>query len=250
MARIGTLSWLERTGGRMAWHERLRFIAQGVRARAQERRRLVSGATLRLREVDEVLPPDSAATREAVAMCMDASPPFLFGHCMRSYLWARLLDEDTRPFDDEALFVAFLLHDMGLTERYRLHGDAQHCFTIPGARLAQALGARHGWSDRRATIAAEAIALHLNVVVGARDGREAQLVRLGSGADVAGIGMSRVPGDQIDTVVARHPRHGLKAGFATLLEQEACERPCCRTAFLQRRLGFAALIRRAPMFEE
>jgi hypothetical protein len=38
---------------------------------------------------------------------------------MRSYFWAHLLDEDTKPFDDEAVFTALMLHDLGLTEHGR-----------------------------------------------------------------------------------------------------------------------------------
>lgn len=250
MSDIGTLSWLERTGGRLAWRDRLAFLAQGVRARIEANRRIRAGHKLRNLEVDEILPPDSAIAREAVAMCQDASEPFLLNHCFRAYFWARLLDEDRRPFDDEALFVAFMLHDMGITERYRLSGDAQQCFTIPGARLAGELAARHGWNDRRAAIAAEAIALHLNVVVDPRHGKEAQMLRAGSGGDVAGLGLDLLHRDQIDTVVARYPRLRMKAEVIPPLRIETHERPCCRIAFLRRRLGFDALIRGAPMFAE
>jgi hypothetical protein len=250
MSDIGTLSWLERTGGRLAWRDRLAFIAQGVRARIEARRRPRSGRKLRNLEVDEILPPDSAIAREAVAMCQDASEPFLFNHCLRAYFWARLLDEDPRPYDDEALFVGLMLHDMGITERYRLVGDAQQCFTIPGARLAGELAAKHGWSDKRAAIAAEAIALHLNVVVDPRHGKEAQMLRAGSGGDVTGLGLDRLHRDQIDAVVSRHPRLDLKRRIIAPLRIETHERPCCRIAFLRRRFGFDGLIRGAPMFAE
>jgi hypothetical protein len=250
MREIGTLSWLERTGGTLAWRGRLLFLAQGVRAKIEARKRIRSGMKVRFREVEDILPPDSAIVREAVAMCQDASEPFLVNHCFRAYFWARLLDDDPRPFDDEALFTAFMLHDMGITERYRLQGDPQQCFTIPGARLANELAAKHGWGDKRANIAAEAIALHLNVVVDPSHGKEAVMLRAGSGGDVAGLGLDLLHRDQIDGVVARYPRLDLKNKIIAPLRIETRERPCCRIAFLRKTLGFDGLIRGAPMFAE
>jgi hypothetical protein len=250
MRDIGTLSWLERMGGKLAWRDRMLFLAQGVRAKIEARRRIRSGMKVRFREIEDILPPDSAIVREAVAMCQDASEPFLFNHCFRAYFWARLLDDDPRPFDDEALFTAFMLHDMGITERYRLQGDTHQCFTLPGARLANELAAKHGWSDKRANIGAEAIALHLNVVVDPAHGKEAVMLRTGSGGDVAGLGLDLLHRDQIDDVVARYPRLGLKGKIIAPLRIETRERPCCRIAFLRKMLGFDTLIRDAPMFAE
>jgi HD domain len=251
MNDVGTLSWLERTGGKLAWRDRLAFLAQGVRAKIEARRRINAGIKVRNIEVDEILPPDSAIAREAVALCEDVSEPFLFNHCLRAYFWARLLDDDPRPFDDEALFTAFMLHDMGITERYRLDEDApQQCFTIPGAKLASELAAKHGWSDKRARIAAESIALHLNVVVDPRHGKEAQMLRIGSGGDVAGLGLHMLHAEQIDAVVARYPRLDMKRKVIPPLKIESQARPCCRIAYLRKTLGFDTLIRDAAMFRE
>jgi hypothetical protein len=250
MRDVGTLSWLERTGGKLAWRDRLTFLAHGVRAKIEAKKRIRSGIKVRNIEVDEILPPDSTITREAIALCQDASEPFLFNHCLRAYFWARLLDDDRRPFDDEALFTAFMLHDMGITERYRLIGDAQQCFTIPGARLANELASKHGWSDKRAAIAAESIALHLNVVIDPSYGKEAQMLRTGSGGDVAGLGLDILHAEQIDAVVARYPRLDMKRKVIAPLRIETQARPCCRIAFLRKTLGFDTLIRDAPMFHE
>jgi len=81
-----------------------------------------------------------------------------------------------------------MLHDLGLTDAYRLAGDTESCFTIVGARHAEQLGARHGWAGPRCRLVAEAITLHLNVIVSAAHGREAELVRAGSGATSPGSG--------------------------------------------------------------
>jgi hypothetical protein len=250
VAKLGTTVWMERTGGRLAWHDKLTLIGQGVVARLASQRQRRSGTRVRLREVSEILPPDSAIAREAVALTQQCSPPYLLNHCLRAYFWARLLDADARPFDDEALFVALMLHDWGLTERWRLKGQTQQCFTAVGAKAVEELAARHHWGDTRAHLAANAITLHLNVTVGDEHGKEAQMVRAGSGGDVAGLGLGMLERDLIAQVVDRYPRLDLKTEIVGSLMAETAERPCCRTAFLCRSLGFVDLIRGNRVFSE
>lgn len=247
---LGTLSWLERTGGRLAWRDRLVLVLQGVRARATAGRQVRLARKVPYIDPDAILPPDSAITREALAICQDASPPFLFNHCLRAYFWARLLDDDTRAFDDEAVFTALLLHDLGLCEGHHVGPDQGACFTIAGAQAAMQLAARHGWPDRRVRVAAQAIALHLNISVHEKYGKEAQMVRAGSGGDVAGLGLDTLSREQIGAIVGRYPRLGIKSEIVPRLRADACAHPGCRMAFLMDRLGFDRLIRRAPMFDE
>lgn len=247
---LGTLAWLERTHGKLGLRDRLAMLVQGVRARAATRERLKHGTKFRHMEVDDILPPDSAIAREAMAMMSEASPPFLVNHCLRAYFWARLLDDGAKPYDGEALFVALMLHDIGLTDGNRLVGTQERCFTIVGARMAEILGARHGWEGQRCRIAAEAISLHLNVIVDPRHGREAELVRAGSGGDVAGLGLDVLPADQIAAICARHPRLGFKQQIVPPLRHEADHRAGCRIAFMIEKLGFESLISNAPMFVE
>lgn len=210
MAKMGTLLWLDETNGKLNWIERLSLVAQGVRAQLATRQRLKAGRKLRIREVKDILPPDTAIAREATVIARDASSQAMFHHCLRAYFWAKLLDADTRVYDDEGVFVACMLHDLGLTEHYRLQGDEQQCFTSVGAQMTQALAARHQWSERRMNIAASAITLHLNVIIGDEHGKEAQMVRAGSGGDVAGLGLDVLHRDQIDEVIGRYPRLSFK----------------------------------------
>jgi hypothetical protein len=140
-----------------------------------------------------------------------------------------------------------MLHDLGLTPDHRLNCyNADECFSAVGAREAEAMARRHGWEEQRARRTADAIALHLNVVVPAHHGPEARLVRLGSGADVAGLGLKRLSPPQIDEVLRRYPRHGLKEGLVPLLESEALHHPHCRMAYLQKRFDFTRMVEAAP----
>ena len=155
------------------------------------------------------------------------------------------MDYGTRPFDDEATFVAVLLHDLGLTEGHRLKSGKEQCFTIVGARAAETLGRKHDWDDRRVRLAAEAITLHINVLVDDSHGREAQLVRLGSGADVAGLGLHSLHTGQIEHVCQKFPRLEMTSAILDDLDTERKERPNCRMAFMQNTLGFRDLIKGA-----
>jgi hypothetical protein len=247
MASFGTLTWLDRTGGRITAVDRLRMTAQAVHARAK---RKFSAQPLSDRRVEDILPPDSAIALEALALCREASPVFLLNHCLRSYFWARLLDDRDEKLDQEALFVAMMLHDLGLVPDHKLDCyAADECFTAVGAREAQAMAERHGWEEERAKRTANAIALHLNVVVHDCHGPEARLVRLGSGADVAGLGLKRLHPHQMEKVLRRYPRHGLKAGIVPLLESEVLERPHCRMAFLDKKFAFTRMVQTAPFAE-
>jgi len=249
MAALGTWTWLERTGGKLSRTDRLRLIAQGVRARATAR---LSGRRLhavRHVDLDSVTPPDSAIARVAEALCRDVSEPWLYHHSLRAWYWGRLLDDGSRRFDLEAVYVAMLLHDLGLTDRYRLRRGSVQCFTEPGAREAGKLARAHGWPDARAELTANAIALHLNIIVGNEHGREAQIVRSGAGADIIGQNLSRIEVDQQDAVLRRHPRLQFKQEIDRVMRVEVAERPCCRMAFLYQTLHFDSLVARAPFAE-
>ena len=248
MPALGTFAWTEETGGRLRRRDSLTLAAQAVLLRASARLSGRSKQKVRHIDVDQIMPPDSAVCLAAEAICVEASAPFLINHCKRAYFWARLLNDQPK-FDDEALYVALLLHDLGLTTRHpRLATD--HCFTLPAAREAQRLTLRHGWSDRRAELVADAICLHLNVTVASWHGREAQLVRIGSGADVAGFGLNRLERNQRDDVVELFPRLGMTCAIDGVLsaEVEAC--PCSRIAFTYNKLGFGQLIRKTKAFVE
>lgn len=247
MASFGTLNWIDSTGGRVTALDRLRMTAQAVTARAKRR---FSAKRLSDRRVEDILPPHSAIALEALSLCREASPLFLLNHCLRTYFWARLLDDRDEKVDQEALFVATMLHDLGLAPGHRLGCfDTDECFSAVGARQAEAMALRHNWDEARARKTADAISLHLNVVIDDRHGPEARLVRLGSGADTAGLGMSRLHPHQKEEVLRRYPRHGMKEALVPLLESEALERPHCRMAFLQKKFDFGRMVHAAPFAE-
>jgi len=159
MKQFGTTTWLVRSGGKLAWYEQLRMLLDAMRLRAANY--FNTEHVLRNIEVDQIIPPDSALTRAAIAVIMDASEPYLFHHSMRTY-FGKLLDRHPCvQYDDEAFFVSCLLHDLGLTDRYRIKEAQQHCFSQVGADMATHLAIEHQYSEQTAELIANAISLHL-----------------------------------------------------------------------------------------
>src|SRR5207253_4840932 len=62
---------------------------------------------------------DSDVAKKATALAREACPPYLFNHGVRTYLFGALIGRsEARRWDEELLFLACVLHDLGLTERF------------------------------------------------------------------------------------------------------------------------------------
>lgn len=250
-AAVGTLAWELRTGGRLDRLDRVRLLASALQARLARRLRAL-GRPAYAREarrvasidIDGLRIPDTRAAREALAACHEASPDFLVNHCLRTYLFGALLARGLR-YDEELLYAASLLHDLGLTAATSRHDADTGCFAVAGARQAHDLSVRWDWSNPRRDRLREAITLHLNVTVPPRQGAEAHLLHAGAAADVVGARFREIPSDHVGAVLAAHPRAGFKEGLRERMRIEARLRPDGRTAFLARH-GFFAMIERAP----
>lgn len=201
-------------------------------------------------DVDGYRPPDTAAAREAEELCRQASSPALEAHCHRCHLWGVLIGrEEGVDCDEEILYIASLTHDLGLTEAYRGHDPQAACFSLDSASACGELVGRHGWDPGRSGAAQEAITLHLNAHVPPSQGAEAYLLQLGAAIDVTGYRFGDVDRSTRAAVLARHPRHGMKAEFCGLMDREVVEHPDSRPAFFTKRLGFKGMIERAPFDE-
>lgn len=250
---IGTLEWARRTGGRMSRGDRFAMVRQGVRLQlgllaSRLGRRLGRGAA-RL-DLAAVRVPDSPAARESEALCHEASSPSLANHCDRAYVWGALLAQAGRiRFDEELLYVACQLHDLGLTERFFGVHPGVHCFAVEGALVAEEWATERGWAEERKGRLAEALSLHLNARVALRHGAEAHLLHEGTSLDVTGLRAWEVGRGLRQEVVARYPRLGFKKEIDELAQAQRQARPGCRIDFLYWPLGFGGMVARAP-FEE
>lgn len=256
MAAVGTLVWAAATGGRLGWSDRLALLRGAVALQievlpAQLRWKLGLGPE-RHAALDprDIRPPDTSAARAAETVCREVSPPYLVNHCLRAYCWARLLAAQRRlRHDDEVLYVACLLHDLGLTPRYAAGPADPPCFAVRGAEAARAVARSAGIAPGDDERVAEAISLHVNVRVGLEHGPEAHLLNAGTALDVTGLRYWELPDGAADAVVARHPRLDMKRELWAVWKAEADAHPECRGYFLNRFLQFESRVRSAPFAE-
>jgi len=182
-----------------------------------------AGASLRLPgEVAGIRLPDSPLTVAAVDLGRAACPAFLFNHCIRTFLFGALLAaRDRVTYDQEMIFVAAALHDLGLTRPY---ASADQPFEVDGADAAKAFLASQGVTDARAELVWNAIALHTSVLV-EHQSPQVGLVGDGAGADVFGSQLGTLPAQRVRAVVDAFPRLSFSTEFRDLLVDHCHRKP-------------------------
>ena len=247
---VGTLRWAEQTHGRLRARDRWELQAQMARLLLERVRRALPrrvGTSERLQaDLERIRPPETPTAQAAAQLCAEASSEAIANHAFRTYLWARLLAlRDGVRYDDELLYVASVLHDLGLTERF-WGRDGSACFSVDGGEAAREFASASGWPRARADALAEALVLHLNVQVRDRQGVEARLMQSGTTLDVTGARLGGLGRETAAAVVARHPRLGLKSEFAEWFRKEIAHRPDARLAFLDEKVGLGRRMQAAP----
>lgn len=247
MTDVGTWRWAERTGGRMSRLDQLNQIRQAAAARLGTIvRRSRSFGTSRA-AIELPSPPDSALARAADEAVRELSSAALHAHCVRTWLFASAFAElDGIGHDPELLYLASVMHDVGLAEPYDGRDPTAHCFAVEGARGASALICEHGGSPELAGRAAEAISLHLNVNVDLEAGVEAHLLSRGVSVDAIGRYLNELPPQMVADVVAQWPRGDLVEELRPATRRQAGMRPRSRIALLNR-IGFAGLVASNPL---
>ncbi len=247
MSYVGTWEWALETEGSLRRQDRLRLIGQGISARLEripsQWRSKIFGEHASLRLPD---PPDSALAREAEERVRELSSPALYGHCARTWAFAELFSQRDRvKHDAELLYLACMLHDLGLTEKHCGRDAHAKCFAVEGARAAHTLVQAGGASEERACKVAEAISLHLNVNVPARLGIEAHLLSKGVSLDVVGRRLHQIAAPATQEVNKRWPRDEFASELAASTTAQARMRPGSRSGLLHK-LGFVKLIEGNP----
>jgi hypothetical protein len=152
---------------------------------------------------------DSKLASEATDLSRTSSPPYLFNHCMRTYLFGSLVGKAVgHKFDEETLYIACMLHDLGLTDSYM--GDLP--FEIQGAEAAKKFLLGHGMNADRAEIVWDGIAMHCLAICQYKR-PEIAMVGEGVGVEILGPDPAQISQSQIDQVLAAFPRLGFKKQF-------------------------------------
>jgi HD domain len=160
--------------------------------------------------------PDTKLVKEATELMREVSPPFLQNHCWRTYRFAAAIAEKLgRQCDGELLYLASILHDLGLTERF----DGVDRFEVVSADAARDFALQHGYNPQKADMLWDAIALHTTIGIALRKSAESALVCMGVTADVAGFNLELLDKRQIDTILAEYPRLGMNQALLQVMVQ-------------------------------
>jgi hypothetical protein len=128
---------------------------------------------------------------------------------MRTFLFGSLAGRAMgQKFDEEILYLASVLHDLGLTERFE--GDSP--FEIQGAEAAKHFLAEHAYAAHKIGIVWDGIAMHASAI-GQYKQPEIALVGEGAGADVVEPDFSHIRKSDVDEIVKAFPRLQFKNEF-------------------------------------
>ena len=207
------------------------------RAPPEASRRLAHVACLRVTRHGDVAP-DGLQRARTVELVAKVSPTFLLNHGVRCYAFGAALGRLYGiRFDREVLFLATVMHDLGLTE----HGAGPEPFELQGARAARDHLLGEGFPGERADVVHEAIALHASVGVASEGSPEVRLCHFGAGVDVAGLRLYAFERGGVAQLIERWPRANFKCRFSELMEREARLKPDCNIAGLVG-LGFLGMV--------
>jgi hypothetical protein len=176
----------------------------------------------------DVLPTPTRATATAREVVERFSSPALVNHCERSYLWAASLGELQRiAYDRELLYVAAMLHDLGLMPAFDNYSAP---FEDAGGDVGWVFAAGAGWPAARRERVKEIIVRHMWDEVDPAVDAEGHLLCEGTGLDISGRNAEVWPDDFRAEVLERYSRLTLAAEFAAAFEDQARRKPRCAAA--------------------
>ncbi len=182
---------------------------------------LTAAAPSAARSVAGITVPDSPLAREAAAAARESLPPEIFNHSLRTFLFAELVSKARKiDHDVEAVYVASILHDTGLSEAHMSEG---YRFEVDGANLARAILKKHGVTGQRADIVWDAVALHDSSFARWK-GPEVRLVSSGVNADF-GAFLDVLDHGDVKSVLAAAPRTNFIPAFLKSVAAVAKKKP-------------------------
>lgn len=184
-----------------------------------------SGFTLP-REIAGVRVPDTALAKTVATLVREASRPGLFNHVVRSYVFGTKAGEVMGlKFDAEQLFVAAIMHDLGLTEPYL--ADAR--FELDSADAAAKILRDNQYPESKIDLVWQAIALHSTREIPERMDPIIALVHLGAFMD-GGFKAELLTRKDLGELLEALPRLDSQGGFIESLADVLRKKP--HTAYL------------------
>jgi hypothetical protein len=175
--------------------------------------------------------PDTPLAQAALALVTSAESPSIANHSIRSYLFARLVARRLgmvpgRDHDDRLLFLACVLHDLGLAPE----GRHTQRFEVVGADHAAEFLTEQGLSAAEVDAVWEAIALHTSPQIAERRGALCLLVRGGIGVDFGGVLRPGLAPDAVTDAQAQaihdaYPRLAMVSSLVDAIATQAAKNP-------------------------
>jgi hypothetical protein len=168
----------------------------------------------------------------------------MLNHCRRSYLWAAAyagLNEI--EFDEELLYVASMLHDLGLEPEFDSHTLP---FEAAGGHVAWVFAAGAGWPATRRERASEIVVRHMWDDVDVALDPESHLLALATSLDISGARPQDWPARLRTEVVAQIPRLALADEFVGCFRDQATRKPGSAAA-VSVRTGLASRMAANPL---
>jgi hypothetical protein len=168
-------------------------------------------------------------------------------HCRRTYRFGLAVGQKAglRP-DAEILYIASLLHDLGLEPRF---AEAEGNFEDVGGRAAADFLLERGASHKLADAVRAAIELHTQIATAEDPVPERALLHMGAMVDVVGMRIDQIPAETLREILERHPRAGCKELLLGALSKQVALKPASRIAAAFETFKLPALIQAAPFDE-
>ncbi|WP_460911256.1 HD domain-containing protein [Paraburkholderia jirisanensis] len=166
--------------------------------------------------------PDSELTRKATALVTRVHTRPLLHHVHRTWWFAAFLGrKHGLKYDREAVYLAALMHDLGLTREFA----ADQRFEVDGADAASRFLLANDYPQAKAELVWDAIALHSSAGIAERKQPEIALIHFGAHVDVMGLRLDEITPALVEDTLALYPRLGMKAAFTEALAEVARNKP-------------------------
>ncbi|EAT11522.1 hypothetical protein HF888_12620 [Bermanella marisrubri] len=240
--KVGTLNKLEQFG----------FIAKLIQSQCHEQlsrwiwRFKLTGASRKTVDLEALRTPDTHLVKQTEQLVGDRYTPVMYAHCQRTwqFAWvvARAFDIH---FDEEAFYIACLMHDLGLTEPC-CHNVTDKGFHVLGAEESARFLNGRGVERDRVRLVTEAIERHLHLGTNLRNSEpESYLLKIGAHMDVIGSFAHYIESKNLASIHKSYPRSGFNQEIVKTIN-ELPHQPNSHAGIL-RRLGFAKLVYDNPL---
>jgi hypothetical protein len=169
-----------------------------------------------------IVAPDTALTRKAAELVARVHNRPMQHHLHRSWWFSDFIGTQRGlKYDREALYLAALLHDLGLTKSFAR--DAR--FEVDGADAASEFLIANGYAAHKAELVWDAIALHSSAGIAERKAPEIALLHFGAHVDVFGLRLDEITPALVEDTLALYPRLGMKKAFQEALAEVTRNKP-------------------------